>query len=1011
MSKRYSSITNKIPCWKMNFTRFYKASALLVPICVIALVLGISYLSASPSLVSANLKSITSAPGSDSASSGLSASDLIVPNIVGAVSSKRTITVSWQDVAGATNYVIAVRPANGTEPLEWVEYSALSSPHSISDNLVMSGLEYEVRVAAVSADGQSEWSITLSVSVPALQPAPSGAVGTDNVSLYYVGDIMAVNVLSQKPFENRSVWHWFVCETNETDCKLLPVPKSPTYLYHAPDVARGKLVKVQVDYDKDGTSYSATSALGVVGKLYGVPTEVEATVTHMRISVSWSEVIGATGYTVSIRPKNGVEPLPWSNYFAASSPYTVSGYWLMGGLEYEVRVTAFDVDMRSEHSQTVTIVGAERQSAPFGAVEVVTDPPYRVGDVLHVTLVSQWPFTARSDWHWFICNVNGTECKLLPAPQGYGDTYKYRLPEITVGKLLKVQADYYKDGVSYTATSTIGIVNDSDDDVDVDWCGESVSGENLFTANSTIESLLYALRLESVHVRWGRAVGGAVEAMCNDVLVATAWGSIALVGPNGNVQYLDAQVPMNLDELLAYPDVSKINTLRFKVSDILLRQHSPERWELFATHHYFTGECIRFRLSVTTILRDGTDIEVSPAWRTIFDAEPCLPFGYGGGHRSGGKMLTDGLEHLLVVIGDHRVDGAFFADENGEEVEGVSGRVTPQDPESHLGKLVRVSIKTGDTEILALGLRNPQGLTRDADSNLWSTEHGPLGGDELNMLEPGNNYGWPVVSYGIDYGGYVNVPEVNRLGEHEGFTKPILSWVPSIATSSLIVNDDQAFPLWRDDFLIASLDGSGNGNSLFRVRHDGTDIRYVERIKIGWRIRDLTQTPDGRIVLISDGGDVYFMSISYSYCADKSSLNAYGKNHVYTLDCELIDDAVSVEEDSYNAESTAVADGEGLFTLHCGSCHNLQIKQHGVGPHLVNLAGRRIGGVAGYGFSAALRSIDNTWTQENLEQFLIDPQKFAPGTPKSLPNLTDAEVDAIAEYIINMTSSDAEDAK
>lgn len=1009
MSKLYSSITNKIPFCKMNFKRFYKAPALLLTILVMTVALGLAYLSTSPPLVSAHLKSITSTLGPDSTAYELSASDLNVPNIVAAVASKRTITVSWQDIAGATNYIIAVRPSNGIEPLEWVEYSALSSPHSISNKLVMSGLEYEVRVAAVSADGQSEWSITVSVLVPALQPAPSTAVATDHVSLYYVGDIMAVSGLTQRPFENRSVWDWFACETDESDCKLLPVPKSPTYQYYAPEIARGKLIKVQVDYDKDGMSYSATAVAGTVNNLYGAPTNVAAIVANRQIAVSWKETSGADGYRVSIRPKDNAQPLPWRDYLTTSSSHTIPNYWLMSGLEYEIRVTAFYPDQQSEWSRTITIAGAERQAAPLGAVDVLTPSPYMVGDILHVTLGSQWPFTDRSEWHWFMCNVDETACNLLPLPQDAKYSYEYHIPETALGKLIKVQADYDKDGMSYTASSTIGVVNSSSDATDVDWCGESVLGENLFTANSTIESLLYALRVESVHVRWDRAFGGAVEAMCNDVLVATAWGSIALVGPNGNVQYLDAQVPMNLDELLAYPDVSKINTLRFKVSDILLRQHSAERWELFATHHYFTGECIRFRLSATTILRDGTDIEVSPAWRTIFDAEPCLPFGYGGGHQSGGKMLTDGLEHLLVVIGDHKVYGILIKDENGEEVEGVSRRVAPQDPESHLGKLMRVDIATGDTEILALGLRNPQGLTRDADGNLWSTEHGPKGGDELNLLQTGKNYGWPIVSYGLAYGGWVNTPwgEEDRVGEHEGFTKPILSWVPSIATSSLIVNDDQAFPLWRDDFLIASLDGSGNGNSLFRVRHDGTDIRYVERIKIGWRIRDLTQMPDGRIALLLDGGIIYFMSRDYSYCVDKS----LGHRHIYTVNCESREEPVDIKDASDSTDGIAVADGEGLFTLHCGSCHNLKVKAHGVGPHLVNLVGRTIGGVAGYGFSAVLRSIDNTWTQENLEQFLIDPQKFATGTPKSLPNLTDAEVEAIAEYIINITSSDVDDAE
>ena len=103
-------------------------------------------------------------------------------------------------------------------------------------------------------------------------------------------------------------------------------------------------------------------------------------------------------------------------------------------------------------------------------------------------------------------------------------------------------------------------------------------------------------------------------------------------------------------------------------------------------------------------------------------------------------MLTDGPDHLLVTIGDHRWGWA----------ESLS--LYEQIPGSHMGKLVRVAIETGDTETLTLGHRNPQGLARDKDGNLWSTEHGPQGGDELNLLEPGGNYGWPHVSYGVDYG-------------------------------------------------------------------------------------------------------------------------------------------------------------------------------------------------------------------------------------------------------------------
>ena len=270
----------------MNFKRLYKASALLMAICVIAVASGVSSLFATSSSTDAYLSSPTfpRAPNSDPTSSSV----LDAPTKVDAAGSKRTITVSWQEVAGATGYMIAVRPANGTEQLEWVEYSATSSPHSISGNLVMSGLEYEVRVTAFNDGTQSEWSNVATVSVPTLQSPPVRGIWPNDIVEYNVGDIMNVAVNSQRPFENRSVWHWFVCEADESDCKLLPVPKkSPTYQYRVPEIARGKFVKVQVDYDKDGESYSATAVVGIVSNLHGAPTEVVKVVRNVAVRLSF----------------------------------------------------------------------------------------------------------------------------------------------------------------------------------------------------------------------------------------------------------------------------------------------------------------------------------------------------------------------------------------------------------------------------------------------------------------------------------------------------------------------------------------------------------------------------------------------------------------------------------------------------------------------------------------------------------------------------------------------------
>ena len=386
------------------------------------------------------------------------------------------------------------------------------------------------------------------------------------------------------------------------------------------------------------------------------------------------------------------------------------------------------------------------------------------------------------------------------------------------GKHLSVQVDYDKEGVSYSATAVLGIVG----------------------AARVLTTHLYDLQPSWVWLRRDRARGGAIAPLGNDLLVATPWGQFDLVRPTGEVAHLKGNVPMNKAELLAHPDKENFRLDWFRVADILLKRHSAGRYKLFATHHYFTGACMRFRLSATTLLQQGAAVSVSPEWRTILDAEPCVRT---ASEQAGGRMLMDGPDHLLVVVGDHR---------QGEYA---------QDPASHLSKLVRVEIETGRAETLAFGLRNPQGLTRDAAGHLWETEHGPQGGDELNVLVAGGNYGWPQVTYGVGYRSGVNVPRAEAVGLHDGFIKPVFAWVPSIGISSVIVNDERWFPLWGDDLLISSL----AGHALYRVRRDGTDVQYVERIGVGSRIRDLAQMPDSRLALLVDGGRVHFLSRFYDH--------------------------------------------------------------------------------------------------------------------------------------------------
>ena len=373
---------------------------------------------------------------------------------------------------------------------------------------------------------------------------------------------------------------------------------------------------------------------------------------------------------------------------------------------------------------------------------------------------------------------------------------------------------------------------------------------------------LYELRLLTVELERFRGDGGAIEPLGDNLLLVTPRGRIALIQAEGRVDYLPGRVPM-----FETAPAEHIGWVGFRVADILLNEVSPEEFTLFVSHHYLVGECVEFRISSTRLSLGEGEIEVSGDWKTEFTAEPCLEtaiFGYwegeipkvGGGIQAGGRMLMDGNEHLLVAVGDHAWYEWHVRNEGGDPE-----RPPVVDPDTHLGKLVRIELESGRNEIVATGFRNPQGLARDAEGKLWLAEHGPQGGDELNLVWPGLDYGWPFATYGILYGDRI-WPYNEEQGRHEGSEEPYYAWIPAIAVSNLIVSDSEQFPLWRGDLLVGSL----RGGSLFRVRIRQERVTNIERIGFGERIRDIAQMADGRVALLTDSSKVILLQRAPLYC-------------------------------------------------------------------------------------------------------------------------------------------------
>ena len=213
---------------------------------------------------------------------------------------------------------------------------------------------------------------------------------------------------------------------------------------------------------------------------------------------------------------------------------------------------------------------------------------------------------------------------------------------------------------------------------------------------------------------------------------------------------------------------------------------------------------------------------------------------------------------------------AFLPDEtlliaNGD---GFDHREKAQFLDNHFGKIIRIN-KDGTipadnpfvndemalSDIYSYGHRNMQGLLVSDEGIIYEHEHGPRGGDELNIIEPGKNYGWPAITYGIDYSG----AKISPFTEMDGMEQPLKYWSPSIAPSGMVLYTGDAFPAWKNSFLVSAL----VTKDVKRVYLDGNN--YVEETlfsDIGLRIRNIHQTADGNLILLSDGPDGKIILVS-----------------------------------------------------------------------------------------------------------------------------------------------------
>ncbi len=220
----------------------------------------------------------------------------------------------------------------------------------------------------------------------------------------------------------------------------------------------------------------------------------------------------------------------------------------------------------------------------------------------------------------------------------------------------------------------------------------------------------------------------------------------------------------------------------------------------------------------------------------------------------GSRIAFDGKGHVFFSIGDRgqRPNGQNLLTHAGSVLRlKLDGSVPTDNP--------FVKREAALPELWSYGHRNPQGLSYDFQhQRLWLIEHGPRGGDELNLIRPGKNYGWPVISYGKEYWGPFNVGEATS---KPGMEQPVKVYVPSIAPGSLLHYTGAAFPNWQGDLLAGAL----KLQHLNRIQlNDSAQATGEERLleKLNERIRSLAQSPEGWLYLSTDSGKILRLSPS-----------------------------------------------------------------------------------------------------------------------------------------------------
>ena len=385
--------------------------------------------------------------------------------------------------------------------------------------------------------------------------------------------------------------------------------------------------------------------------------------------------------------------------------------------------------------------------------------------------------------------------------------------------------------------------------------------------------------------------------------------------------------------------------------------------KIYAAHNQYLGED-KIRMVVSAIDFDANEFKsgADQKWTTIFEGAPI----------SGETRGTDASAGKVILVGRDLILSTGFP--GHEDSKGINAIIDggslalapPQNVNSLHSKIIKISLKDNAFEIFGTGQRNSQGMVLTSAGEILSTDHGPQGGDEINRLVQGGNYGHPIHTYGARYGTYDYAwpaQLTDKVPKDQKFELPVFAFVPSIAINPIIEIKSFNNRL-KGDLLVGAL----KAQSLYRLKYVDGRVIFSEPIWLGHRIRDIFEF-ENKIYLLTD--DPYLIS----------------------LEADLVKLASNkTKDDKYFLSKT--------IQNKCMNCHSFDPSvPSSMAPKLSNMIGKKIGSDTFARYSNAFKNTNLVWTKENLIQFLNEPASVVPGTAMPKPNLTATEINEIVEVI------------